>query len=158
MIISIFLCVTYILVSYFFIIQEKAHRQINAFLYFFLLLININCIIVIGKNLKKMTLTNDVGKYLSFLLYRNIFIPLLIILGIQFFFRFKSKYTKGIVVFLTVGALYLMEVICIALDIFKWKQWSFIWSICYYMFLFGLGYLSVRFFKKVSCYKGREME
>lgn len=158
MITSIFVSITLFSIAYFVTMKNKLHRQINTFLFLLISSININFFIVIGENFKKMKLTQDIDKYLSFLLYRNILIPLSILIGIHFFVRSDLTHKRVLVTFVTVGSLYVLEVICQKLHFFQWKQWSEFYSIVYYFLLFIVAAISVLLIRKMVDLPMREKQ
>lgn len=158
MITSIFVSITLFSIAYFVTMKKKLHKQINTFLFFLINIININYFIFISENFKKMELTKEIDKYLPFLLYRNILIPISILIGIHFFVRSALAHNKVVVTFLTVGFLYVLEVICQKLHFFQWKQWSEFYSIVYYMFLFTIAAISVLLIRKMVDLPMREKQ
>jgi hypothetical protein len=158
MITSIFVSITLFSIAYFVTMKKKLHKQINTFLFFLINIININFFIVIGENFKKMELTKEIDKYLPFLLYRNILIPLSILVGIHFFICSALAHKRVLVTFITVGSLYVLEVICQRLHFFQWKQWSEFYSIVYYFLLFIIAAISVLLIRKMVDLPMREKQ
>jgi hypothetical protein len=144
---SIFFSITLLLIAYF-LTMKKLHRHINTFLFLLIINLNINFFIIIGENFKKKELTQEIDPYISFLLWRNILIPLIIVIGTHYFFYTNQVRFRLLSTCVTVGTLFGMGKVCQKLDFYHWKQWHDLFSFGYYLLLFCIAILAVFIIRK----------
>lgn len=103
---------------------QKSEVVRSIIIYFFFTMLIVSTFTIISLNLKLINLTKDKTKFLSLLINRNIIMPFLILIFINFFYKLNT-HKKIISIILLMLSITLLEFINLKLQLYSYVKWNF---------------------------------
>lgn len=113
------------LVAVYLFTSIRKNEVIRSFIiYFIFSILTVSGFTIITLNLHLIDQTTDKSKFLSLLINRNIIIPFMVLISINYFYRL-TKYKNIIPVILLIILITLIEYINLKLQIYSYVKWNF---------------------------------
>lgn len=111
MAVAIFVFIAWVIISVYLFIPKRLSTEENLLLFFFFTIITINIFTILDLNLQLIQHSNKREMFISFLIHRNIIIPLTLIIFANLIINFESKKKKFIITVLIFSALYFIDLL-----------------------------------------------
>ncbi|HSU79469.1 MAG TPA: hypothetical protein VLK78_03570 [Candidatus Angelobacter sp.] len=148
--ISVFFFITWLICTFFAVIEKKLSLIENTFIFLLVLVININYSWIIIEELKRITLTTNGLEFTAYLLHRSIMTPMLAItiLNMVCAAHERGKSILYFVVFLALsfGISLLQEYFHITV----YTHWDFRYDLIYYFVLYLIAYYAYKLFRRAT--------
>lgn len=116
--------ISWLVVTYLVTTIQKKEVVRSIIVYSIYILLSVCSFTAISLNLRLISETKDVTKFLSLMINRNITVPSLVVIFINLFYRLTS-YKKIIPIILLLLMLTLSELINLKFQIYSYTKWSF---------------------------------
>jgi hypothetical protein len=146
----VFFFLSWLVISIFTVINKELDIVKSTFIFFIILVININFSWIINDELKLITIQEKWLPYTAYLFNRNIIIPIIVLLHLNLFIRNRSYTKKAIILLSSVLILLIISFISIRLNILEFKKWTFWFEAIYYLCLNLIALFSFILFNKTS--------
>lgn len=127
-----------------FLFQKKQLTFIqNSIVFMMMTIVTTNYITIVSLNLKWIKTTQDPFLFIGVLLYRDIIIPILVLIFINAIINSTSIKNKGFYFISTLIALQVTEFLCLFVGLIEYVKWNFFYTaLLHSAFLFIGFYLS----------------
>ena len=117
MALALFVFIAWVIVSVYLFVPKRLSMEENILLFFFFTIITINIFTILDLNLELIQHSNKSDMFISFWIYRNIIIPLSLIIFVNFVDIFKSKMARIILTMFVFLILYLINLIAFGIGL-----------------------------------------
>lgn len=149
MLLPLFTAISWLLIWIFVSIQNKLHILQNIYIFILTFLIEIHVYWIAIEELNKIHVPHQTDKYLCYLLYRNIIFPLIIAIFINALTARKSLWGRILTTVCTISALTFIEILCVSLNIFIYRNWNFYYSVINILAMHILAYCLLSIYRKI---------
>lgn len=146
----VFFSLTWLVISFFFVIKKRLDIFENTFVFLITLIVNINFSWIVIDEMELLTVTQKVLPYTAYLLNRSIITPLLILVHLNFFIEAKTFVEKGLIITSSLILLLCLSVTIEVLNITEKINWNYSYSAIYYLLLFIIAIISYEIFYKLT--------
>lgn len=138
---TIFFVYAWLIISVFTIIPKRLTLIENTFIFLTTSVISINWTWIINEELKYVKITEDPSNYASFLIFRSIIIPTLLMVQMNLYNSSSSPVKKALILIASVLCLVLLTILSRVLDVSVYKDWNLGFDAIYYvsLHLFSIG-------------------
>ncbi|WP_163529315.1 hypothetical protein [Halobacillus ihumii] len=147
---AVFFFAAWLLAAIFFVMPKKLTLIENLFVILLILLININWTWIIYEGLKFIKITKDPMLYTSFLLYRSVITPVLLIMQLNWVHQSASQKQSILVMMASIITLALFTGLSLLFDMTSYVKWNIGYDILYFAVLHFIAYYAHYFYRKVS--------
>ncbi|WP_456275281.1 hypothetical protein [Bacillus sp. AK128] len=124
MALTIFIILTWLVIMTFIILPKSFSFTENSFLFLLMSIIVKNTFTIVGLNLEWIKGSEKPELFLSYLLYRTIIYPLLLVIMINIFFHTR-KYSLRLIIVLSAAIVnFLIEILGEKLHVYSYNQWT----------------------------------
>ncbi|MFD2045465.1 hypothetical protein ACFSTA_17415 [Ornithinibacillus salinisoli] len=112
----------------------------NAILFMVIAIVTKNYFTIMIMELKLLKSTEDSTLFVCFLIYRDIMIPMLVVIFLNLFMKTELRYRRMIIFIGAIGSFLFIDVFFIYFDIVEWIQWNLFFAL-----IVNVGYMIVGF-------------
>lgn len=146
----IFFFISWLIATILAVIQKKLSLAENTFVFFIILIFNINFSWIVVEELKLITYSKDGFDYTAFLLNRSVMIPLLLVILVNLFHFRKSTMNRIILILVTEAILLCFSILSTYFKITEYTSWNYFYDAIYYLFLQLIAVFSYKLFVRTS--------
>ena len=117
MALALFVFIAWVIISVYLFVPKGLSKEENILLFFFFTIITINIFTILDLNLELIQHSDKSDMFISFWIYRNIIIPLSLIIFVNFVDIFKSKMARIILTMFVFLILYLINLIAFGIGL-----------------------------------------
>ena len=117
MAVAIFVFIAWVIISVYLLVPKKLSTEENLLLFFLFTIITINIFTILDLNLQLIQHSNKVKLFISFVIHRNVIIPLALIIFVNLIINFESKMKKIILTVLIFLTLYLIDLLAFGIGL-----------------------------------------
>ena len=117
MALDLFIFIAWLIISVHLFVPKKLSTEENILLFFFFTIITINIFTILDLNLKLIQHSNKIDFFISFLIHRNIIIPLSLIIFVNCIITLKSRIEKIVTTVLIFLIVYLVNLIAFGIGL-----------------------------------------
>lgn len=141
----LYLIFCWLIIAMFITQKPKLNNQQNAFLLIIISIFSTHTFVLLSAHFKLIELSKDDYTYIAFLLYRSIYIPFLLTLFINFFYKAKAIKVKLVIIIISCLVFFILEKLNLYLDLYHYQNWSSLFTISLLIVLLfiALGLLKV---------------
>ena len=121
---TLYTTISWLVATYLITTIQKKEVIRSIIIYFIFTIITVSIFTIISLNLQLIYVTKEKTKFISLLINRNIIMPFLILIFINWYYRLTS-YTKIIPIILLLSIMTLLELINLKLQIYSYVNWNF---------------------------------
>lgn len=121
---ALMIFITWVIISVYFLVPKRLNVQENILLFLFYTIIIINIFTILDLNLKIIQHNNQPELFIGFWLHRNIIIPILLIVFVNFISSSMNRIKKFMATFLIFCVLYLIELLTFWIGIETSSRWN----------------------------------
>ncbi|HEY8910216.1 MAG TPA: hypothetical protein VIM51_08050 [Desulfosporosinus sp.] len=117
MAVAIFVFIAWVIITVYLFVPRRLSTEENLLLFFFFTIITINIFTILDLNLQLIQHSNEVKMFISFLIHRNIIIPLALIIFVNLMSNIGSKTKKLIITVLIFLTIYLVNLVAFGIGL-----------------------------------------
>lgn len=117
MAVALFVFIAWVIISVYLFVPKRLSTEENIILFFLFSIITINIFTILDLNLKLIQHSERLPMFISFLILRNIIIPLALIIFVNLMIHFKSNINKFIIKLLIFLILYLIDLLAFGIGL-----------------------------------------
>ena len=145
----IFFIIAWIFISFFLVMRKGFPNRINLLNFISLQIFHINLFAIFSFKLKYFILSTNPVEFMSIILYRDLIIPIGLLIFINFLNRFKTLGQRIIMSGIILSLFLLGEQLLIIWKFISYRHWSFIHSVLFDSSLMIISVLLSIFFKRL---------